>query len=108
MSSSTAQIVKEFCLVDLSNIFIPYLRARYFSNMSTAESLCKAVDYFQQAIAIDPNYALAYAGLADAYNSLGLWNFFSEKEAFPQAKTAAQKCSIWIIHWPKLMLSWPT
>src|SRR5215204_1500117 len=45
-----------------------YLQVRYFWNKQTNNDLAKAVDYFQKAIAIDPNYALAYAGLADAYS----------------------------------------
>jgi pentatricopeptide repeat protein len=44
-----------------------YLRARSFRNLWTEESLRKAIAYFAQAIASDPNYALAYAGMADAY-----------------------------------------
>src|SRR4030095_6931716 len=44
-----------------------YLRGRYYWNKRTPEGLKKALDYFNQAIALDPNYALAYAGLADTY-----------------------------------------
>lgn len=44
-----------------------YLKGRYYWNKRTAEGIAKAVDYFQQAIHKDPDYALAYAGLADAY-----------------------------------------
>jgi adenylate cyclase len=49
----------------------------------------KCIEYFQQAIAKDPNYALAYSGLADSYTLLG--NFRPPKEAFPNAKQAALK-----------------
>ena len=48
----------------------------------------KGIEYFQQAIAKDPNYAMAYAGLADSYISLGS-GFVVPKEAFPKAKEAA-------------------
>ncbi len=44
-----------------------YLRGLYFSNKRTDENFTRAIDYFQQAIAADPNYAVAYAGLSDAY-----------------------------------------
>ena len=44
-----------------------YLRGRYYWNKRTPEGLKKALDYFNKAIALDPNYALAYAGLADTY-----------------------------------------
>ena len=45
-----------------------YLKGRYFWGKRTDESIQKSIDYFQQAIQRDPNYALAYAGLADAYD----------------------------------------
>jgi TolB-like protein/Tfp pilus assembly protein PilF len=44
-----------------------YLRGRYYWNKRTPEGLKKALDYFNQAIALDPNYALAYSGMADTY-----------------------------------------
>ena len=49
-----------------------YLKGRYFLNKRTPEGITKGTEYFQQAIAIDPNYALAYAGLADSYGT-ALW-----------------------------------
>jgi DNA-binding winged helix-turn-helix (wHTH) protein/TolB-like protein/Flp pilus assembly protein TadD len=68
-----------------------YLRGRYFLNQTNDENLRKALNYFQQAIERDPQYAHAYTGEADVYNQLGLWNFLPETEAFPKAKTACQK-----------------
>src|SRR6185503_14392452 len=50
-----------------------YLKGRYYWDKRTPEDLKKAVDYFRQAIDLDPNYALAYAGLADTYNVLAIW-----------------------------------
>ena len=44
-----------------------YLRGRYFWNLRTVEGLSKSASYFRQAIGVDPNYAPAYAGLADSY-----------------------------------------
>ncbi|MFN0086636.1 MAG: tetratricopeptide repeat protein [Blastocatellia bacterium] len=44
-----------------------YLKGRYFWNKRTPHDLMKAVEHFQQAVSIDPNYALGYAGLADCY-----------------------------------------
>ena len=51
----------------------------------------KGIEYFQQAIAKDPTYALAYYGLADCYILLADYGFVPPKEAFPRAKEAALK-----------------
>jgi DNA-binding winged helix-turn-helix (wHTH) protein/TolB-like protein len=66
-----------------------YVQGRYFWNKTTAESLAKAIGYFERAIERDPQYALAQAGIADAYNMLGCWNFLPQAEAFQKAETAA-------------------
>jgi TolB-like protein/DNA-binding winged helix-turn-helix (wHTH) protein/Flp pilus assembly protein TadD len=70
-----------------------YLKGRYFWNKRTADGLKKANDYFAQAIEQDPNYAQAYAGLADSYALLGDWEYgvLAPKEAYPRAKAAATK-----------------
>jgi TolB-like protein/Tfp pilus assembly protein PilF len=68
-----------------------YLRGRYFWNKRTGADLKKAIDYFNRAIGKDPNYALAFAGLADAYVLLSAYAEASPKESLPQAKAAALK-----------------
>lgn len=68
-----------------------YLKGRYFWNKRVEDGFRKAVEYFDQAIAKDPNYAQAYAGLADTYVLLGSYGFVPQKEAMPKAKAAAQK-----------------
>lgn len=68
-----------------------YLRGRYFWNKRTEEGLQRARSYFEQAIEDDPGYALAYAGLADAYIELGEYGVLPLKEAMPRAKAAAAK-----------------
>jgi TolB-like protein/DNA-binding winged helix-turn-helix (wHTH) protein/Tfp pilus assembly protein PilF len=70
-----------------------YLKGRYFWNKRTADGLKKAIDYFSQAIEKDPNYAQAYAGLADSYALLGDWEYgvLAPREAYPRAKAAASK-----------------
>ena len=69
-----------------------YLKGRYHANQTTAAELKKGIEYFQQAIDKDPGYALAYAGLADSYSSLGGgWNYLSPSDSFPKAKAAATK-----------------
>ena len=70
-----------------------YLKGRYQWNKRTEDGFKKAIEYFDQAIAADPTYALAHAGSADCYSSLGFhgWGIMSPQEAFPKAKTAAEK-----------------
>jgi len=68
-----------------------YLRGRFFWNKRTEEDMKKSVEYFEQAIEKDPTYALALAGLADSFITLGAWYFLPTKEAYPKAKEAAIK-----------------
>ena len=70
-----------------------YLKGRFYWNKRTAEDLRRSIKYFQDAISSDPNYALAYAGLADAYNFLGAFGIAATppKDAMPEAKAAALK-----------------
>jgi eukaryotic-like serine/threonine-protein kinase len=68
-----------------------YLKGRYWWNKRTNEGLNKGIEYFQQAIAKDPTYALAFAGIADSYSILSDNGFVVPKESFPKAKEAAQK-----------------
>lgn len=68
-----------------------YLMGRYHVNRLTDDGFRKGIEYFGQAIAKDPGYALAYAGLADAYNRLGGFNAAPPNESFPKARDAALK-----------------
>ena len=68
-----------------------YLKGRYWWNKKTEEGLNKGIEYFQQAIAKDPTYALAYAGLADCYTMLANFGFVPPNKAYPKAKEAALK-----------------
>ncbi|MBI4547737.1 MAG: protein kinase [Ignavibacteriae bacterium] len=68
-----------------------YVRGRYFRNKITEEGFTKGIRYFQQAIEKDPDYALAYGGMADCFGLLGWYYYLPSKEAFPKAKEAAQK-----------------
>jgi len=68
-----------------------YLRGRFFWSKRTGDDLQKSIGYFEQAIARDPNYALAYAALAQAQLLMPGYNGGSPKEWFPQAEAAAKK-----------------
>ena len=74
-----------------SDAYQLYLLGRYHLNRLTDEGFRKGLDYFQKAIEKDANYALAYAGLADAYARLSGYNSISPNEGFPKARTAASK-----------------
>ena len=68
-----------------------YLKGRSFWNLRTPPDLKKGIDFFQQAIALDPLYAAAYSGIADCYTALGYGSFMAPKETFPKALEAATK-----------------
>jgi TolB-like protein len=68
-----------------------YLRGRFELKKKTEDSFSKGISFFQQAIEQDPNYALAYAGLADAYSQMGSWTTLAPSESFPKAKNSAEK-----------------
>ncbi|MCA1642365.1 MAG: tetratricopeptide repeat protein [Acidobacteria bacterium] len=69
-----------------------YLKGRFYWNKRSPEGLRKASEYFKQAIALDPNYALAYSGLADAYSMLPIYDSkTTRRETMPLAKEAALK-----------------
>jgi TolB-like protein/DNA-binding winged helix-turn-helix (wHTH) protein len=66
-----------------------YLKGRFYWNQRTPDSIKESIGYFQQATAKDGNFALAYAGLADAYNISNIVGPVSARDSFPQAKAAA-------------------
>ncbi len=70
-----------------------YLRGRFFWNKRTADSLQKAIEYFNLAIQKDPECTQAYAGLADSNALLGDWEYgvLPPKEAYQKAEAAAHK-----------------
>jgi len=67
-----------------------YLKGRYHWNKATEQELRKSIEYFEQSLAKDPNYALAYAGLADTYSSLSSF-YAAPREVMPKAMAAATK-----------------
>ncbi len=68
-----------------------YLKGRLAWNKRSEAGIQEGIDYFQQAISIEPSYAAAYSGLADSYTTLGYLSYLSPTESFPRAKTAATK-----------------
>src|SRR5438132_7102974 len=68
-----------------------YLKGRYLWNRRTGENLKKALAYFEQAAEKDPNYALAYAGMADSCFLIPIYSTGTPQDYLPRARVAAQK-----------------
>lgn len=90
-SDERKQIAKRY--TDNLEAYQSYMMARYFASKRTSEGLNKSVEFFEQAIRQDPNYALAYAGLADSKYLLAYYGFGSSprQKDYDEAKTLAQK-----------------
>lgn len=70
--------------------YLNYLKGRYFHGKLTEEAVRMSVAYFKAALSEDPNYALAYAGLADTYSLSAFLDLMPAREAMPHAREAAQ------------------
>jgi tetratricopeptide (TPR) repeat protein len=68
-----------------------YLKGRYYWNKMTEEGAKRSIEYFESAIEMDPDYAIAYVGLADSYNNLVAIGALPPREAMPKAKAAVMK-----------------
>lgn len=68
-----------------------YLKGRYHFAKRTKVDMLRSIEYFQQSIRLDPNFALSYASIAECYNQMPSYPYLSSKESFPQAKDAAQR-----------------
>ena len=68
-----------------------YLKGLFYWNKRTSDGLRKGIELFQQAIEVDPEYALAYAGIAHSYNQLGFYQYVAPQDSFPKAKAAATR-----------------
>jgi tetratricopeptide (TPR) repeat protein len=86
---SEQKLAKKY--TDNSEAYQLYLQGRYHWNKREIKAFEKAVEFFKQAIEKDPNYALAYSGLADTYSLFPRFGDFRPKDYMPQAKTAALK-----------------
>lgn len=68
-----------------------YVKGRYFWNKRTAKGIEKGLQYFRQAIALDPSFAEAYVGVADSYSILAFYAVLPPRDAFPIAKEATER-----------------
>jgi len=76
---------------DSNEAYQLYLRGRYSFAKRTKDEMLRAIEYFKQAIKLDPKFALAYARISETYGSMPAYPYLSPKEAFPHAKAAAQQ-----------------
>lgn len=76
---------------DSNEAYQLYLKGRYHFGKRTKDDMLRAVEYFQQAIKLDPKFALAHARIAETYGSMPAYPYLPPKDAFPQAKAAAQR-----------------
>jgi TolB-like protein/DNA-binding winged helix-turn-helix (wHTH) protein/Tfp pilus assembly protein PilF len=68
-----------------------YMKAEFFATNRSRSSLTKAVGLLEEAITIDPNYARAYAAMANCYQLIGFYEYLPPSEAYPRAEEAARK-----------------
>jgi tetratricopeptide (TPR) repeat protein len=74
-----------------SEAYQHYLRGRYHWNKWTPDGFTRSVECFEKAIEADPDYALAWAGLSDAYGVIGYYELMPTRVAMPKARTAARR-----------------
>jgi len=86
-SADVAKVEKNYTLN--TEAYQLYLKGKFYWNKRTGDSLKQAVDFYQQAIEKDPNYALAYSGLAETYVLFSSYDIASGADSMPQAKAAA-------------------
>src|SRR5258705_3234567 len=85
----TKGITKHY--TDNNDAYQLYLKGRFHFAKRTKDDILKSIEYFQQAIKLDPNFALAHARIAEAYNQMPVYPYLSPDESFPRAKGAAQR-----------------
>jgi TolB-like protein/Flp pilus assembly protein TadD len=87
--NDTRGITKKY--TDSNEAYQLYLKGRYHYAKRTREDFQKGVQYFQEAVELDPNFALAYALIADTYASMPAYPYASPNDVFPKAKAAANR-----------------
>ena len=89
LSGNEKGISKKY--TDNNEAYQLYMRGRYSFAKRTKEEMLRSIDYFRQAVKLDPKFALAYARMSEVYGSMPAYPYLSPKEAFPEAKAAAEK-----------------
>lgn len=89
LAGEKTQLTKRY--TDNAEAYNLYLQGRYFWEKRTEESLKRSIEFFQKALEKDPHFALAHAGIADAYSVLGDNGLLPPGQSYPKAKEAAFK-----------------
>ena len=89
LSGNETGITKKY--TDNNEAYQLYMRGRHSFAKRTKEGMLRAVEYFKQAVKLDPKFALAYARLSEVYGTMPAYPYLSPREAFPEAKAAAEK-----------------
>ncbi|MGB9006009.1 MAG: protein kinase, partial [Candidatus Aminicenantales bacterium] len=89
LDEKQTQLVKHY--TENREVYSLYLKGRYFWNKRGKDDLLKSIEYFREAINIDPSYALGYSSMGMAYVALGANFYLPPTEIFPKAKAAALK-----------------
>ncbi len=89
LSGDEKGITKKY--TDSNEAYQLYLKGRYHFARRNRDDVNKAIESYQQAIKLDPNFALAYARIAEAYNQMPNYPYAAPMEAFPKAKAAAER-----------------
>ncbi|HEY3389946.1 MAG TPA: helix-turn-helix domain-containing protein, partial [Prolixibacteraceae bacterium] len=85
LSSSEIEYIEKI-QTKVPEAYTMYLKGRFFWNMHTENELKKSVEYFEMALVADPDYALAYAGMADAYFLQAWWGWLPQEEGYAKSK----------------------
>ena len=76
---------------DNNDAYQLYLKGRFHFAKRNKSDVERSIEYFKQAVALDPNFAVAYSALADSYNGMTAYPYMAPKQAVPQAKAAAHR-----------------
>ncbi len=87
--AETKGITKKY--TDNNEAYQLYLKGRFHFGKRTKDDVLKSIDYFQQAIKLDPNFAIAHARIAESYNQMPAYPYLSPKESYSQAKVEAKR-----------------
>ena len=85
------EILGALNIFSLAFCLMLYLKGRFYFDKRTKEDVLRSIESYQQAISLDPNFALAHVGIADSYGIMSAYGYAAPNDVFPQAKAAARR-----------------